>query len=494
MALRKVTTQQKAQLRALARAGNTLALEAVNSIDNEILNNGTTAPITLYVNATTGKDTNPGYALMPFKNPQAALDSLPKDILHLVTILCAAGNYNGYICQGFRIGGAVAGAQAGLNFQGTYEIATPPTGTGSGTLTSSVTGVSATGTFTVLNDTTQSWTTDSLKGMLFHVISGTSIGNYFPIVSNTATSITVATTAAIGTTSTYTIENSLSVITTSIRAPTTIPASTAQAVTQGSLGGSHFINNTSSRGNVAIRVEGFKYAIVTASTTFGLNAQGPSSMTVTRCQFMTGVVAALVNVNGPGSFTLQGCYVNSTTSGTSVNIGNDLYFASITSCFIAGPGTNILLALGGAGQVFLSNSMLEGGAFGINITAPTAAFMSVAASRLSGSASQGIRCRSSGGAISGNSIQLTGVNISNVSGSTAFEIIGPHNAFVTGLFGSNNGIGIYLINGARAQIDATSTITGTVELTVDTTNTTLAAMRAAPSKAISSALFTIAHE
>lgn len=54
----------------------------------------TTSNITLYVDATTGNDANPGTSVQPLKTIQAAINKIPQIVNHAVVINVMAGTYN----------------------------------------------------------------------------------------------------------------------------------------------------------------------------------------------------------------------------------------------------------------------------------------------------------------------------------------------------------------------------------------------------------------
>jgi hypothetical protein len=141
-----------------------------------------TEPLTLYVE-TTGDDAGLGTIDKPFRQIQAALEVLRGcDIRALVTIRVGLGTFNGFSIPKLNVTrGLLSGTtnQGGVVIQGTLAAATLGTGTSTGTQTSS--------TSAVMNDTTQTWTSNALKGLLFQSSNFTSPT---PIVANTATSIT----------------------------------------------------------------------------------------------------------------------------------------------------------------------------------------------------------------------------------------------------------------------------------------------------------------
>ncbi len=467
--------------------------------------NVTTGPVTLYV-TSTGSDSAPGTASQPFLTIQAALNSLPKIIRHLVTIQVGAGSFAGFNWEGFTIddtyvSGAAAGTdtianQVGIYIQGTYVASTLDAGTASGTLTGSTTGVAATATYTVTTDSTQAWTVNALKGKLFHVTSSTGIGNMFPITSNTATAITCASTTAVGAASTYSIKDCATIITSSVRSSPSLPTSTAQTVPAGTLSVINFVNNVSSSSNAYFRLEGIKFSPSTASTFTCIGYRGNAHLTIARCQLVTAITAqTLIAASGTGSLFIQQCYLE----GVSTGVANSGGATSITNCYIK--TVNPIVTFGTAISTTITATQLEvfGGAGAGRAIAiggkPSAAVIITSTKILGVSSQQLIRC--SAADLSGFSvINIAGLTVDATNGTWAFEIFGPHFITATGLFitCASGFSGIALYNGARMKIDATSTITGASEITLDLVATDLATMRAASPKLITNTYGTIIAE
>lgn len=140
----------------------------------------TTADMTLYVDTATGNDLNTGLVGFPTKTIQAAVNKVPKDVYHNVTINVAAGTY----AENLLIDLNVKDLKA-FTIQGSsWTAVTPATGPASGTFTSN-NGINQ----LVLAGAT--WTVDDLKGKMLKITSGAKSGNYYPIASNTATAVDV---------------------------------------------------------------------------------------------------------------------------------------------------------------------------------------------------------------------------------------------------------------------------------------------------------------
>lgn len=108
----------------------------------------TTAGITLYVE-TTGDDSNSGQSIsQALKTPQEAYNRIPKDVGHVVRIVCGEGTFSAVGATGFRIFGA-----GSFTFEGTLGAPTIASGTTYGTATG--------GSTTSLIDGTQAWTNNN---------------------------------------------------------------------------------------------------------------------------------------------------------------------------------------------------------------------------------------------------------------------------------------------------------------------------------------------
>lgn len=178
----------------------------------------TGAALTLYVDPT-GNDANECSAsgTSACATIQGAINKIPKVIRHNITINVAAGTYTGAIISGFTMDSSMS-TTGGLLISGTRATSTGLiSGTATGTATSGTNGDS-TITFGTLVDTTQTWTTNDLRGRFLHITGGTGINQVVPIVSNTGTTITVARSSwtTPDATSTYAIEDDAVVINTPV--------------------------------------------------------------------------------------------------------------------------------------------------------------------------------------------------------------------------------------------------------------------------------------
>lgn len=115
----------------------------------------------------------------PFATIQAALNSLPKTISHVVTVDVAAGSYQGFGMEGFN-----ATYPGYVMVRGVQDLVTPTTGPATGTATS--------GTVNTLTLTGAAWTADDFVGKFCKIISGTGAGQHFIIASNTTDTLRFA--------------------------------------------------------------------------------------------------------------------------------------------------------------------------------------------------------------------------------------------------------------------------------------------------------------
>lgn len=174
----------------------------------EISDDSITSPVTLYVE-TTGSDINPGTLAKPFKTIQAAIDSLVgKTVRNRVLVQAGAGIFDGFtvdqpsmpIFSGHTTSLGTDGY--GLIIQGTWKTATLATGTTSGTLGGA--SVAITNLVPILTDGGQNWTVNDLRGKFINFASAPTA--YYPIISNTATTLEYAHNVAINNTTYQIVE------------------------------------------------------------------------------------------------------------------------------------------------------------------------------------------------------------------------------------------------------------------------------------------------
>lgn len=472
----------------------------------ELISQGqaTTESVTYYVE-TTGADTNDGTSLdRPLATPAGALAKLAgKNVRHLVNILVGIGSFPGFSFSGFTIDPAIAGP-CGINILGTYVQYVPVTGTGSGTLSNAVTGSSASVpfTFTVVTDSTQNWVVDALKGKLFHVLSGTGLGGMNPIISNTATTITIASVGAIGTTSTYRIVDCGSVITTAVRTTPSLPTSTATSTPVGSLAGIHFNNNIAHGSSSLFQIEGLKIALTTASTFTGINVVDPKNLVIRRCQIIDNGLPSMtmISIIGRSNLLVTGCYIKSTATGISPSTDAGL---SLTSCLLVSDTSSATRGIQafGSGVISVSQCHIDCGTAvtgtGINLSPSGSTFLSVSFTRILGSYGVNMNGSAVGQMRGGSNFLFSSSEFIGVGTSGAgFLCSGAHVCEFTNSKLSNCSYDMQIWWGARVRIDPLTVLTFTNggEVVLDNSIMTLAAMRAANPKLLANTYSTIVFE
>lgn len=458
----------------------------------------TTGNLTLYVD-TAGSDSNPCTQALPCLTAQAAVDKIPKLVRHPVTVQFGAGNFAmGAVVTGFEYdakgdagSGQVDGGGTPLNgayilFQGTQIDFTPATGTASGTITASTTGNG--NVFGTLTDSTQTWTVNNLRGQLVELLGATNETDRFrPIVSNTATVITIAGQFASGQTVGlgYRIRDwgtvftgdlpptSYSALTTSVLAS----SQTAAFIVESPLGLNAFTDSVTFRlmkftgtGAVVSRaaVSIFDSNVSATSTTGAV--QGNISL-----KFRQTVFRPPAGVSN---------YVRPIALGANTRV-------QMRFSYVLGAGAGqFISSTSPASDYSISDSQLENFATIIQMNAGT---LLLQQSRMGTATSNCILVTSVNSAAvqAGNAIILvTATNALDLSSCTnAVNIGGPATFNVHGgtLSGTGNTTAYRLRSGANVQFTSSSTLTGTTEIDLDGATYTVAALRALSPKSISDA-------
>ena len=173
----------------------------------DALSASTTGAVTLTVNAATGDDSDPArptiitagnYSANPFETVQAALDAVPRVLGGRLKVLVAAGEYAGFLAQGFV-------GKGDLEFIGAFVAATLTTGVASGTAGSGTTSTQMNKPAAVAN-----WTSADLRGHLLVITAGggaseTDVPTVRAIKSNTTTALIVDTLPGMDDTSVFEI-------------------------------------------------------------------------------------------------------------------------------------------------------------------------------------------------------------------------------------------------------------------------------------------------
>ncbi len=451
----------------------------------------TNAATVLYV-APTGLDSNPGTALLPFLTIQAAIDLIPKNVRHLVTVNVAAGNYSGFALRGFSIA-PQGSVQAGINIVSPLITATIGSGSTTGTITSKTNGSLSTPAFFVLNDSTQTWAVDALVGLIVEITLGVGLGSSGTIISNTATSMEITGVSFGGATigSGYTIKDRGAIIDTPVVLPLPVGATSSSGTY-----GIHVTSNRSSAYGTAIQIDGFK---VSLNANFAIRMEDTTQLRIERCHLAiagstSGLGASTLRMDGPGQVSISRTFINTVGGKDGIVIFGFGLNVGFSTTIIAGAGLHQFSVAGGA-TINFTGCSIDGGGIGFSVSDGSVLLQG---SRITDVSSQAIRIKSNNSAGTRSApacfVTLSGVNISNCG--TAVETSGL--AFVDNspgvAIGTGNTTAWSMISGARVQVHASTTLTGTTEVNVDGTTTTLATMRGNSPKIVSSPYFSIMYE
>ncbi len=437
----------------------------------------TTAAITLYVNGSTGSDSNSGTIGSPFATIPAAVDALPEFIRHACLISVATGNYAGAkISKTLKPGGT-------LQVQGTHQAATLASGLQTGTVASATAGSTAITGWSTVTVTGAGWTASDLRGRWLKIVSGTGSGQRKVIYDNSATVITV--TGTWGTTpnatSVFEIVEPGTVLSTAVDAPAELNAQGATAAISAHAGflfsgkghGSPIASTSLDRARVV--VSDFK---ITAGSN-AVSVSGGDRVGVFGCWLdcAIGVLAFHQGAEGrtaecfsakASSVFMQGSAggsvtgINNVTNGVAaaVSVANGGLYSLQVSAFLGCDSQTVLNASCGAFSML--NCICTG-------NGTIKAFGPVGAS---------FQIESSAWSVSACSFSSFG---------TVFDLKGPCAFRVATLTGSSNTLVFGLSQGVHLKVDSASTITGTTEISVDGVTSTLAGMRALTPKAFPAA-------
>lgn len=450
---------------------------------------GTTEPRTLYVDSVNGLDTNSGFfADKPLATIDAALALVPKRLRHLIKIILAPGNYQGFSLNGWVVDPAPGVNAAGIMIIGTHVTATLAQGSATGTITSSVTGNQATPTYTTVTDSTQNWAVDALKGL--QVMIGTTP---VTIISNTATQLTLASTSAFGNVA-YTIQDWGTIITTPITQPGPLIQSSLTPTAQNA--GIAVRNNYFGVTNSCI-IESIRMNLaVTGASVSVQNNVGP--ITFYRVKIGSPTTSGMTISGSQVSFNTSVSAVGSTLTGLTLSGGGNnsmsLNGSLVTTTGSGVQGNTGLQCQGSQMVVSLINTQIDRHNFGIKTPGVAAATLTFFGATIdTNNASQCILASALGHSNYGMTvIQGTGLECRNSS--AGLYVGGNIHVWVDSLRGTGNTVGIIMDRGARVQLGASSNITGTTEVQMDSVNQTLADMRAASPRLLKNDYGTILFE
>ena len=157
-----------------------VAITGIHGVGAYILSNATSTPVTLYVDAASGNDSNLGTSGSPKATIKGALDTLPTTLVHSINI-CVRGqqNYSESNAQlafdRFNILTTMAIRVVNSNDEPMYDH-----------------GITTSGTSATLIDTTKSWAINQFANAYVWLYAGTGAGQIQEISSNTATEVAVS--------------------------------------------------------------------------------------------------------------------------------------------------------------------------------------------------------------------------------------------------------------------------------------------------------------
>lgn len=435
----------------------------------------TTAPLTVYV-ATTGND---AYACTQVSKPcltiQAALDKIPKQPSHPVTVSVGAGTFKGAFVEGFRFN-KLAGS---LLLKGTYVAAAVATGVASGTFTSTTAGSGltwATGTMTGAG-----WTVNDLKGKLVQVTGGSTADSrqVAVISSNTADTITVVGSWPNGNPGnvTFSLVDWGTRINDGVVRPAYVIGGPAGTTTSGFLV-SDIVGATSTATSVGI--DAFSFDSLTAAGIY-VNTDAAVQVRHVKCAatsansygiFATGLGSSLVvysSIINASLTTSTGFFASSSTASLAYSM-----VTGLGNGFNPGSATTVASTFG---CEYTASGSTSQTAINYDSCAPNS---SVSTAKISGGWTVGI------GARNGNRISVLTTDITGtVAGIYANRGARVDMTTVTGT--SNSNAGVQNFGGGTIIFDATTTLSGTIydiRLSANPTGVTLAQVRALNPKVV----------
>lgn len=402
---------------------------------------------TIYVE-TTGNDQNDGLTInRPLRTIQRANELLASyDIRADVIVKVGAGSFDGFVCSVGANYRSTPNANASVRFQGSTVDQVVGTQTGG----------SRTGVLFTMSDSTKVWTVDQFKDMLIERVNGTTT-SYYPIVSNTATDIVFVSPFASFTSSAYRVVSLATTI-----GPTRIFANGASSLTSFNGGTSIEILSESAVPGATI-IELFNINSTESASAFGrtVNCTNPkASVTLRYCKVTNGGIAVRAGV-----MVMRGTIIIIPSTG----------FA--TSGFIMQTSTATQAS---AHAALIADSYIYGtGNFADGLVSWGPFHCTVGSTYFKGCSNHGIDTRSGTIALTTVQFDNCGVALSMGGGArTLVDGLYSNNNSGCTLFGTGNTVGINCFQGGAAKIAATSTLTGTTEVSIDGTGSTLAAMRA----------------
>jgi hypothetical protein len=302
--------------------------------------------ISLFVDGTLGSDSNPCTAsgASACATFAAAMAKVPRFIQHNVTIAIAAGTYT----EAFAITDRKLTNNVSITVTGAQASFAVATGTNSGTSTAAT--AATTASPATMTDSGQAWTVNNLRGRFVVFSSGALSGQTIPIASNTATTLTLATSNTPGVGSAYTIQS-----------PSVIFAAA----------GTTPYRLSAIDGSGTISLSDLDFSRTGTGVNFSLAGSETTLVSVSRSRFVASATNTIAISAVSGSLSLTNCHVQALSSSGAL---------SCTATGIAGSGaiactssnTNFVAAAGAAlflnnakQSVFSSSPMESDGASGV---------------------------------------------------------------------------------------------------------------------------------
>lgn len=428
-----------------------------------------TEPLTLYVE-TTGNDGNPGTADRPFATIQAAFNSLlSKSLLAKVTILVGAGSFSAfsidYNLLKMPFGSVNSDNNYGVNIEGTLVPATLTTGTTTGNVGAS--GSAVVDLAGVLTDATQTWTVDQLKGKFIRF--GGLANSVYPIISNTATTLTYAINGTFNNTAYEILEHGTNIDTGSVT-----PFASSITADQFRVILANAPNFRTTNTNEV------RFLNITSPS--GTNAKAVllyGTVAMASCRLYKSAVASTpaIHMSGIRPTLLRSVVQVEATNAIGIQATGELIGGIVNSCLVNTNSTNNTLGINTLNAntpsvLNLSSTTIYGFATGLTASCP--------AQINGGQALRFLNCTTAisiGGQTNIHHSSAAVIGYFNTCGTIA-SIAGPFFLHLaTGTTGVTNTNGVVATQGARCKIAATTTLGATNELSVDGVAGTLATMR-----------------
>jgi hypothetical protein len=446
----------------------------------------TTTALNLYVE-TTGNDGNDCLSVSTAcATIPGALVKAPHIVRHPIVVTAGIGSFGvGARIMNFLFDVPASTAGASVVIQGTFQNATLSTGPVTGTVSSFTAGSGKTWATVTVSGAT--WTTDELRGKWIEFTGGTGVGTTKPIVSNTATTITVTGTyggtspaPAVGTG--FAIRE-IGTVVTGVLPQVTTPGTTALS-SNASFSIEGLNTNPSSPGNGTFLIQRFKFSGAGVNRAFLVS--NDSELMIRDCRFELSATSARgVQISDAASVRL----INSTAnfSNNTITLLEAFAYTMSRRVTIEGnvsDGGGNWVLMGGANQ-FVSTNNSAKNAFRFlhhgNMLSGLSKW-----DKFDTATEICVRGDADTSNLTSGIFTINDDDILNC-GVAAIDVRGPARVTVTGATGtvlSSAANGIQVTYGGSVQIANTTSLTAANELVVDSANYTLATMRAASPKSI----------